>query len=98
MSEFIHKNFDKNVLYEATYNTTGIQDPIPLPYLQNGFTVQVTPTGGGAKVAASNDGVNWIEWDALEVTISTMSTLQPVRFVRVETTTATSCLVAIWGY
>ena len=98
MAHFTYENFDHNSLYLATYTGIGLKGSIPLVYLPHGFTIQLTPTGGTATISASNDGVNWIKWDAGDVSASTISTLQPVRFVQVALLTATSCDIAMWGF
>lgn len=98
MANFTYENFGRNSLYEGSYTGTGIQAVIPIVYLPHGFTVQLTPTGGDAKVQASNNNVDWIDWDAGDVSATTMSYMHPVRFVRVNAGTATSCTVTLWGF
>jgi hypothetical protein len=96
MANFTYENHDHNSLYQETYTASGA--PIKMVYLPHGFTVQLTPTGGSANISASNDGTNWISWDAGDVTISTISMLQPVRYVKVTLVTATACDLTMWGF
>lgn len=66
-----------------------------MPY--SSFTVQVSPSDGTVTVAVSNDGANWVYWDAGAVSTSTIDTLVPVRFVKVTNGTATYIGISIWG-
>lgn len=68
-----------------------------MDYAANKYTVQVTPSGGTVDVYVSNDGVNWVSWDAGEVSASTMDTCDAPHYIKVVNSTSTSTAIAIWG-
>ena len=77
------------------YGTAGVQEVINLPSTPGGFTVQLTPTGGNSQVEVSNDGVAFTPWVNGAVAVSTTAAVLPMRFLRVNNTTASASRVAI---
>lgn len=85
--------------YESTFNYTGgtDQEVIDLPYLPNGYTLQLTPTGGTAKVQASLDAVDWIDWNESLVQVTAATFMHHMRYIRVVHDTATASKLVVWG-
>lgn len=97
MAQLDDVNGGFDYLTDFSYVGTGVQEVINLPFLPNGYVIQLTPTGGTAKVEASLDGTNWIEWNDGTVVASTATRMEPMRFLRVTNVTATSSRFVAWG-
>lgn len=82
---------------EFSYSATGEQEIIELPFLPNGYVMQLNPTNGSAKVQASLDGTNWIDWNDGAVISPTASMMHPMRYIRVINISATASTFIIWG-
>lgn len=90
-------NSGQNVLIEEAISGAGVSSILNTSFPYNSFTVQVSPSGGGCTVYASNDSVNWKAWDAGSVTATTIDAFVPVRFIKVTNDTATYTGISIWG-
>jgi hypothetical protein len=83
--------------FHQTYIDGTNQEAIELPFQPHGYSIQITPVGGTARWEASNDMVNWIQWNDGLIAISTASFMVPMRYGRVVHGSATSSTIAIWG-
>jgi len=97
MASFQKQTYGNNRLCILNYDTVGEQEVINVPYVQSGLTVQLSPVGGTASLAVSNDGINWITSPEGNVSASTIILVVPVRYLRV-TNNATTCGLAAWGF
>jgi len=81
----------------TTYTGGTNQEPVELPFEAQGYSIQLDPTGGSARVEASNNGTGWIPWTEGDISNSSASFLVPMRYIRVVHNTATSSKLSIWG-
>lgn len=96
MSQTLEKTANGQVL-STTYTGGTDQATIELAFHAQGYAVQLTPTGGSAKIQASLDGTNWEDWPAGLVAVTTISALFLAHYIRVVHTSATSSSLVIWG-
>jgi len=96
MSETLEKTVNGHVL-NTTYTGGTNQATVELAFRAQGYAVQLTPTGGNAKVQASLDGTNWEDWPAGAIAVTTISALFLAHYIRVVHTTATGSSLTIWG-
>jgi hypothetical protein len=95
-----YENFDRNTLTQIEYTTVATQAPVALPSA-DGFTVQLTSTGGTSYVMVSLDGVGYVKWSGGDVAtgVTVVATIPVCRFVKVVTgVSTTKCNLTIWGY